>query len=204
MECGSPDWLPSLISPETLSSEPVEALLPTLSLSGAIPGITGKPIRMLERLWRGRGSSEARRGGCSSFAHLQTQDLRYQPLGGKGTSLGPRVGGSKEAGQVVTYLWGGLADQRRCLYLVGHDLGHPEELIEALEEDCAPHLSPRCHQVCAGLDRGLWGGVYHPPALHPSEWVASAHLRALGLSFSASKIGRGGAVGICGTHPEIP
>lgn len=25
MECGSPDWLPSLISPETLSSEPARS-----------------------------------------------------------------------------------------------------------------------------------------------------------------------------------
>lgn len=61
---------------------------------------------------------------------------------------------------MATYLWGGLTDQRCCLYLVGHDLGHPEELDRGSEEDCASNLSPRCHQVRAGLDRGLGGGTY--------------------------------------------
>lgn len=62
---------------------------------------------------------------------------------------------------MATYLWGGLADQRCYLYLVGHDLGHPKELDRGSEEDCASHLSPRCHQVRAG--QGPLGRHLPPP-----------------------------------------
>lgn len=37
-------------------------------------------------------------------------------------------GREHRAGYVASYMWSTLADQRCRLYLVGNDLGHPEEL----------------------------------------------------------------------------
>lgn len=38
MECGSPDWLPSLVSPETLSSEPARSSAANTELVWGKPG----------------------------------------------------------------------------------------------------------------------------------------------------------------------
>lgn len=163
MECGSPDWLPSPTLPETLSSEPVwEALLPTLSLSGAIPGITGKPIRMLERLWRGRGSPRRGGGGCLSFAHLQTQDLRYQPLGGKGTSWGPEWGGARKLARWYLPVGVDLQTKDAVYTLSAMTSGIRRNWIEALRKTVRAPPQPQMSPSMCWADR-LWGGATIPP-----------------------------------------
>lgn len=52
----------------------------------------------------------------------------------------------------------GPTDQGCRLHLVGHDLGHPQELDRGPEEDGASDFSSRCHQVCVwGQQLGLRG-----------------------------------------------
>ena len=62
--------------------------------------------------------------------------------------------------------------------------------IEALRKTVRPTSAPDVTKYVLGWTGAFGEALTIPPALHP-EWVASAHLRALGLSFSASKIGRG-------------
>lgn len=69
-----------------------EALLPAPSISGAIPDIVGRAIRMLERSWSRWGSPEA--SGGEVLRALLTSRLKTLEthLGGKGTSLESIVG----------------------------------------------------------------------------------------------------------------
>lgn len=78
--------------------------------------------------------------------------------------------------------------------------------IEALRKTVRPTSAPDVTKYVLGWTGAFGEALTIPPALHP-EWVASAHLRALGLSFSASKIGRGRgqwvSVALIQKHPEV-
>ena len=78
--------------------------------------------------------------------------------------------------------------------------------IEALRKTVRPTSAPDVTKYVLGWTGACGEALTIPPALHP-EWVASAHLRALGLSFSASKIGRGRgqwvSVALIQKYPEV-
>ena len=63
--------------------------------------------------------------------------------------------------------------------------------IEALRKTVRPTSAPDVTKYVLGWTGAFGEALTIPPALHP-EWVSSARLRALGLSFSANKIGRWG------------
>ena len=62
--------------------------------------------------------------------------------------------------------------------------------IEALRKTVRPTSAPGVTKYVLGWTGAFGEALTTPCALHP-EWVSGARLRALGLSFSTNKIGRG-------------